>query len=183
LSHRKLVVERRELSVAVNNIPQGLVLYDNSARVTVCNQRYIEMFGLSPEVAKPGCTMHELISHRKDTGSFSGDVGEFCASIKRNVALGKVTHQIVDAADGRAIQIINQPLEAGGWVATIEDVTERKRSDALRRAHRFAQSGVVSRAARTRSQEGSARLTIGGFVYRYRRVQERQRCSGTFDRR
>src|SRR5258706_4183533 len=129
LSHRKLVVERRELSVAVNNIPQGLVLYDNSARVTVCNQRYIEMFGLSPEVAKPGCTMHELISHRKDTGSFSGDVGEFCASIKRNVALGKVTHPIVDAADGRAIQIINQPLEAGGWVATIEDVTERKRSD------------------------------------------------------
>ena len=129
LSHRRLVVERRELSVAVNNIPQGLVLYDNSSRVTVCNQRYIEMFGLSPEVAKPGCTMYELISHRKETGSFSGDVGEFCASIRRNVALGKITRQIVDTADGRAIQIINQPLEAGGWVATIEDVTERKRSD------------------------------------------------------
>ena len=129
LSHRRLAVERRELSVAVNNIPQGLVLYDNSSRVTVCNQRYIEMFGLSPDVAKPGCTMHELISHRKETGSFSGDVGEFCASIRRNVALGKITRQIVDTADGRAIQIINQPLEAGGWVATIEDVTERKRSD------------------------------------------------------
>src|SRR3979411_78130 len=129
LSHRRLAVERRELSVAVNNIPQGLVLYDDSARVTVCNQRYIEMFGLSPDVAKPGCTMHELISHRKETGSFSGDVGEFCASIRGNVALGKITHQIVDTADGRVIQIINQPLEAGGWVATIEDVTERKRSD------------------------------------------------------
>ena len=129
LSNRRLAVERRELSVAVNNIPQGLVLYDNSSRVTVCNQRYIEMFGLSPDVAKPGCTMYELISHRKETGSFSGDVGEFCASIRRNVALGKITHQIVDTADGRAIQIINQPLEAGGWVATIEDVTERKRSD------------------------------------------------------
>jgi diguanylate cyclase (GGDEF)-like protein len=129
LSYRRLAVERRELSVAVNNIPQGLVLYDNSSRVTVCNQRYIEMFGLSPDVAKPGCTMHELISHRKETGSFSGDVAEFCASIRRNVALGKITHQIVDTADGRAIQIINQPLEAGGWVATIEDVTERKRSD------------------------------------------------------
>ena len=128
-SNRRLAVERRELSVAVNNIPQGLVLYDNSSRVTVCNQRYIEMFGLSPDVAKPGCTMYELISHRKETGSFSGDVGEFCDSIRRNVALGKITHQIVDTADGRAIQIINQPLEEGGWVATIEDVTERKRSD------------------------------------------------------
>ncbi len=128
-SNRRLAVERRELSVAVNNIPQGLVLYDNASRVTVCNQRYIEMFGLSPDVAKPGCTMYELISHRKETGSFSGDVGEFCDSIRRNVALGKITRQIVDTADGRAIEIINQPLEAGGWVATIEDVTERKRSD------------------------------------------------------
>ena len=129
LSHRRLAVERRELSVAVNNVPQGLVLYDDSARVTVCNQRYIEMFGLSPDVAKPGCSMHDLISHRKETGSFEGDVGEFCASIIRNVALGKITHQIAEAADGRAILIVNQPLEAGGWVATIEDVTERKRAD------------------------------------------------------
>jgi diguanylate cyclase (GGDEF)-like protein len=87
------------------------------------------MFGLSPDVAKPGCSMHDLISHRKETGSFEGDVGEFCASIIRNVALGKVTHQIAEAADGRAILIVNQPLEAGGWVATIEDVTERKRAD------------------------------------------------------
>src|SRR5450432_417815 len=146
-SHRRLVVERRALSVAVNNIPQGLVLYDNSTRVTVCNQRYIEMFGLSPEVAKPGCTMHELISHRKETGSFEGDVGEFCASIVRNVALGKITRQVVDTADGRAIEIINQPLEAGGWVATIEDVTERKRSDEkiVRLAHYDALTDLPNR--------------------------------------
>ena len=122
-------LEKQRLDTAVNNIPQGLVVYDTLARVTVCNRRYIEMFGLSPDVAKPGCTMQDLISHRKETGSFDGDVGEFCASIIRNVALGKVTHQITEAPDGRSILIINQPLEAGGWVATIEDVTERRRSE------------------------------------------------------
>ncbi len=128
-SDRSIETERRQFSIALNNIPQGLVLYDTSARVTVCNRRYVEMFGLSPDVARPGCTMQELILHRKETGSFDGDVDEFCADIISNVALGKVTHQITAAADGRAIQIINQPLEAGGWVATIEDVTERQRSD------------------------------------------------------
>jgi diguanylate cyclase (GGDEF)-like protein len=122
-------LEKQRLDTAVNNIPQGLVVYDTLARVTVCNRRYIEMFGLSPDVAKPGCTMQDLISHRKETGSFDGDVGEFCASIIRNVALGKVTHQITEAPDGRSILIINQPLETGGWVATIEDVTERRRSE------------------------------------------------------
>jgi diguanylate cyclase (GGDEF)-like protein len=129
LSQQRLTLEKQRLDTAVNNIPQGLVLYDKSARIIVCNQPYIEMFGLSPEVAKPGCTMQALIAHRKETGSFDGDVDEFCAGIIRNVALGKVTRQITDAPGDRSIQIINQPLTAGGWVATIEDVTERRRSD------------------------------------------------------
>ena len=84
-------MEKQRLDTAVNNIPQGLVVYDKAARITVCNERYIEMFGLSPEVAKPGHTMQDLIAHRKETGSFDGDVDEFCNAIMRDVALGKAT--------------------------------------------------------------------------------------------
>jgi diguanylate cyclase (GGDEF)-like protein len=129
LSGQRLAVERRNLSIAVNNIPQGLVLYDASARIIICNQRYIEMFGLSPEVARQGCTMQRLITHRKETGSFDGDVDEFCNAIIRNVSLGKATRQLTEAPGGRAIEIVNQPLKGGGWVATIEDITERTRAD------------------------------------------------------
>jgi diguanylate cyclase (GGDEF)-like protein/PAS domain S-box-containing protein len=123
-------LEKQRLDTAVNNIPQGLVVYDSSAHVTVCNRRYIEMFGLSADVAKPGCAMRDLIFHRKETGSFDGDVEEFCSSIVRDMSLGRATNQITEAPGGRAIQIINQPLEAGGWVATIEDVTERREAEA-----------------------------------------------------
>jgi PAS domain-containing protein len=65
--------------------PQGLVLYDASARIIACNQPYMEMFGLSPEVVKPRCTMQQLAGHRKETGSFDGDVDEFCNAIIRTV--------------------------------------------------------------------------------------------------
>ena len=116
-SQQRLTLEKQRLDTAVNNIPQGLVLYDASARIIVCNRRYVEMFGLSPDVAKPGCTMQDLIAHRKETGSFDGDVDEFCSAIIRNVALGKATRQITEAPGGRAIEIVNQPLQAGGWVA------------------------------------------------------------------
>jgi len=129
MSDRRLAAEQRHLSIAVNNIPQGLVLYDASARIIICNQRYIEMFGLSPEVVKQGCTMQRLISHRKETGSFDGDVDEFCNAIIRNVSLGKSTRQLTEAPGGRAIEIVNQPLKGGGWVATIEDITLRTRAD------------------------------------------------------
>jgi diguanylate cyclase (GGDEF)-like protein len=129
LTDRRLAAERRQLSIAVNNIPQGLVLYDASARIIICNQPYLDMFGLSPDVAKPGCTMQRLIAHRKETGSFDGDVDEFCDAIIQTVSLGKATRQLTEAPGGRAIEIINRPLKGGGWVATIEDITERRRAD------------------------------------------------------
>ncbi len=129
LTDRRLAAERRQLSIAVNNIPQGLVLYDASARIIICNQPYLDMFGLSADVAKPGCTMQRLIAHRKETGSFDGDVDEFCNAIIQKVSLGKTTRQLTQTPGGRAIEIINRPLKSGGWVATIEDVTERRRAD------------------------------------------------------
>ncbi|MEH2497299.1 diguanylate cyclase (GGDEF)-like protein [Bradyrhizobium sp. AZCC 1678] len=129
LTDRRLAAERRQLSIAVNNIPQGLVLYDASARIIICNQPYLDMFGLSPDVAKPGCTMQRLIAHRKQTGSFDGDVDEFCNAIIKTVSLGKATRQLTEAPGGRAIEIINRPLKGGGWVATIEDVTSRRRAE------------------------------------------------------
>ena len=129
MTDQRLAAERRQLSIAVNNIPQGLVLYDASARIIICNQPYLDMFGLSPDVAKPGCTMQRLIAHRKETGSFDGDVDAFCNAIIQTVSLGKATRQLTEAPGGRAIEIINRPLKGGGWVATIEDITERTRAD------------------------------------------------------
>ena len=129
LTKQRMASERRQLSIAVNNIPQGLVLYDGSARIITCNQPYLEMFGLSPDVARPGYTMQRLIAHRKETGSFEGDVDEFCNAIIQKVSLGKTTRQLTQTPGGRAIEIINRPLKEGGWVATIEDITERTRAD------------------------------------------------------
>ena len=125
----RLAIEKRRLDTAINNMTQGLLLYDSSARIVVCNQRYIEMYGLSPDVVKPGCNFRDVIAHRKETGSFEGDVDDFCSTVLRNVAQGKVTHTVLESLDGRSIQIVNRPLVAGGWVATLEDITERRRSD------------------------------------------------------
>jgi diguanylate cyclase (GGDEF)-like protein/PAS domain S-box-containing protein len=124
-SQERLEAEKHRLDTALNNMTQGLVLYDPSARVVLCNQRYLDMYKLSTDVAKPGCHFYELIQHRKDTGSFDGDVEEFCSTIMRNVAQGKITHTPMESA-GRSYLIVNKPLAQGGWVATIEDITERR---------------------------------------------------------
>jgi diguanylate cyclase (GGDEF)-like protein/PAS domain S-box-containing protein len=124
-SQRRLESEKHRLDTALNNMTQGLVLYDASARVVICNQRYVDMYGLSTDIVKPGCHFYDLIQHRKDTGSYDGDVHEFCSNIMRNVAQGKVSSTVMEGGDGRAFMIVNKPLAQGGWVATIEDITAR----------------------------------------------------------
>jgi diguanylate cyclase (GGDEF)-like protein len=126
-TRRRVTLEKQRLDTAVNNMTQGLLLFDSAHRVVVCNQRYIEMYGLSPDVIKPGCPFRDVIAHRKETGSFTGDIDAYCANTVRDMPLGKMT--IITTTDGRSIQIANRPLADGGWVATHEDITERQRSD------------------------------------------------------
>jgi diguanylate cyclase (GGDEF)-like protein/PAS domain S-box-containing protein len=125
-SQQRLESEKQRLDTALNNMTQGLVLYDASARVVIFNQRYVDMYGLSTDIVKPGCHFYELIQHRKDTGSYDGDVHEFCSNVMRNVAQSKVSSTVMEGGDGRAFMIVNKPLAQGGWVATIEDITDRR---------------------------------------------------------
>jgi diguanylate cyclase (GGDEF)-like protein len=129
ISQRRLALEKQRLDTAVNNMTQGLLLFDSSQRLVICNQRYIEMFGVSRDVVKPGCTFRELLMHREETGTFTDNVDEYIAAILRNMADGQVFQKILDTADGRSIQVMYQPLADGGWVTTLEDFTERRRSD------------------------------------------------------
>jgi diguanylate cyclase (GGDEF)-like protein len=144
---RQLSLQHRRLDTAINNMTQGLLLFDSSDRLIVCNRRYIELFGLSPDVVKPGCSFRELIAHRKETGSFSGDVDEYCSTVMRNTRREKLIRDLVDGPQGRTIQIVNQRMADGGWLATLEDITERKRSDEriAHLAHYDALTGLPNR--------------------------------------
>ena len=124
---RRLREQKQQLDTALNNMTQGLVLYDGNERLVLCNQRFIDMFGLSPDIVKPGADARAVMHHRVATGSFEGDADEFYDNVLRTIAKGEITTTLANSVDGRWFQIVNQPLPQGGWVATIEDVTERQR--------------------------------------------------------
>jgi len=126
-SQQRLTLEKQRLDKAVNNMTQGLLLFDASRRLVICNHRYLDMYGLSPQVIKPGASFREIIEHRRDTGSFVGDADEYIETTLREIGHGKIT--VIETPDGRSVQIVNEPLADGGWVATHEDVTERRRTE------------------------------------------------------
>ncbi|MDO9413166.1 MAG: PAS-domain containing protein [Pseudolabrys sp.] len=136
------VLQRRQskqylrLSTALNNMSQGLNMFDAQARITLLNQRYLDMYGLDPAIVKPGCTLRQLIQHRIDTGLLKGDVDAYCKRILDGISKGESTPHYVTASDGRIVLAKNEPLPGGGWVSTHEDVTEQRRAEEERAAIR-----------------------------------------------
>jgi len=159
-SQRELEAQKFRLDMAVNNMSHGLLLFDAAERLVICNRRYIEMYGLSPEIAKPGCALRDLILHRQQTGTFTGSVDGYRATLKGDLAQQKITHTHVHLPDGRSIEITNKPLPDGGWLATHRDTTEQRRAEAkiAYMAHHDVLTGLANRAAVTqRIDEAAAR--------------------------
>jgi len=132
LAEKSTELERANLQIdaALNNITQGVCMFDEHARIVVVNQRYLDMYGLSRNVVKPGCTLRELIDHRKAVGLFKGDPEEYCREIIATIKAGKTADSLIETTDGRIAYIVQQPMAGGGWVVTHEDITERKRAEA-----------------------------------------------------
>jgi PAS domain S-box-containing protein len=136
LLHRRMRAQKQRLADALDNMSQGLIMFDAQGSITLVNQRYVEMYKLSPDVVKPGRTLHQLIQHRKDTGIFTGDVATYCQQILEGIRDGESANFYVQASDGRIVLAKNEPLADGGWVSTHEDVTEQRRAEEERAAIR-----------------------------------------------
>lgn len=113
------------IGVALNNMSQGLCMFDRHERLVICNQRYRDMYRLPASVAKPGITRTELLRYRAAQGTFNLDIDAYQRRANAANAEGKIsTTEVV--SEGRRVVIVNRPMADGGWVATHEDVTERR---------------------------------------------------------
>jgi diguanylate cyclase (GGDEF)-like protein len=117
------------LDTVLNNMSQGVLMFDSEARLVFCNKRYIEMYGLSTEVAVPGCTLRDLLEHRAAVGAFAGSPEDYIVELMEDVAAGKTSSGIVKSVDGRVFSIVRNPIVGGGWIATHEDITDRQRAE------------------------------------------------------
>ena len=78
--------QSRLLRAALNNMTQGLCMFDGAARLVLCNDRYLEMYGLRPELGRAGTPLHLLLECRTAAGTFSGDADRYVADCLRQVA-------------------------------------------------------------------------------------------------
>ena len=110
---------------AVNNLPQGIVVFDKDRRVVFCNARYRDIYHLPPDRAKAGTPVSDLIRHRVSLGLQTPvDPEEYVRErMSKPVTPSDVINQY---DDGRTIAYSIRTMSNGGGIAVHEDITERK---------------------------------------------------------
>jgi methyl-accepting chemotaxis protein len=126
--------QSRRMSHALQNIPQGLCVFDGNERLVMFNKPYGELYLLSEEVSKPGTSLSEILAFRAANGTFLSDPTEFRRKLIKDMAEGKFITSEVKTPGGRTILIRNRATADGGWVGSHEDVTERRDAEAERAA-------------------------------------------------
>jgi methyl-accepting chemotaxis protein len=122
-------------ATVINNMSQGVVMFDLSGQLVLSNSRYGEMYGLPPHIVRPGSKLIDLIRHRFKTGSVGLDPDKYCADLLTAMGQGKTTNAILKAPDGRSILVINRPIAGSShFVGTHEDITERLTAEQQRQS-------------------------------------------------
>ncbi|HUI94837.1 MAG TPA: PAS-domain containing protein [Xanthobacteraceae bacterium] len=133
----ELKVQNMRFDAALQQMSQGLAMFDKDRRLIVCNDRYAHMYGLRPELTRPGSTQEEILRHRFDAGVYTGPTAE--RYLRQRLAepnSDQPSDRVIELDDGRIIAIARRPTGDGGWVSTHEDITERRRAEQERDRNR-----------------------------------------------
>jgi diguanylate cyclase (GGDEF)-like protein/PAS domain S-box-containing protein len=110
------------LDTALDNMSQGLCMFDADGRILLNNERYAEMMGRTGMTLQ-GRLLLDVLRQQKALDRWDGDPDQFVASVIAAAKAGNSVTRTV-SRNGRSIRVVDQPMRGGGWVATFEDITE-----------------------------------------------------------
>ena len=113
------------LRAIADNLGHGLSLYDKQARLVVCNQQFLDIYRLPPELGKSGTTFRRILEARVLGNTHVGEDGPGyvegrLVAVREQRPMGGI-HRL---NSGQVISMTHQPMADGGWVSTHRDVTE-----------------------------------------------------------
>jgi signal transduction histidine kinase len=133
---QQLHARNLQFDTALTNMVQGLCMFDKDQKLIVVNKRYLDIYGFSADVVKPGITLRGLMQYSVSLGNYTAEEAER-ALAERNDPSQLSRRSVIKQRlkDGRVIAVMNEPMADGGTIATYQDITETEKNAAVMLLH------------------------------------------------
>ena len=126
LSERESRARGLQLGIALDSMTHGLCMAAQDGSITVINRRLRVAFDISD--AAPPATLDDLARAVAAAGAMRPEEASAFAATFRGHVDGREPRQWTEAVGPRTILFRSQPMEPGGSVVVVEDVTDARRS-------------------------------------------------------
>jgi PAS domain S-box-containing protein len=146
----QIAARNLQLDMVLKHMPAGISMFDSDQRLVLCNANYVEMYGLPPELSRPGTPLRDVICYEAGgtVGSLSAtpeEKDQRVAGYLAKVARGQPFSYTYNLSNGRAIRVSAGPMHDGGWVDAHEDITHESSLES-RVAHLALHDGLTDLA-------------------------------------
>lgn len=157
-------LQAHQLQTVIDNMEEGVSVFDSNARLTSWNQRYIDTFRKPNGEVHMGIALEDLLALEQERGEFDGDIGQHQKDLLAELAEGNSRTFFFRTKDGIVIQSKHAPLPGGGWVGTHTDVTDQVKAAELDEyaARHDTLTGLTSRLEFNRRMEDAAKGACNG---------------------
>ncbi|MCF4099056.1 diguanylate cyclase domain-containing protein [Maritalea mediterranea] len=113
-----------QLSITLANMNQGVSCFNADHKLTVWNDKYVDMFGMQQSEIYEGVGFMDMLRSQQLRGNFEGDPALYRDKLEKTLLSKDVFVAETRMADGRIIKSVHSSTPLGGWIATHEDVTD-----------------------------------------------------------
>jgi diguanylate cyclase (GGDEF)-like protein len=141
---------------ALTNMPTGISMFDADGRLLVWNDRYVQIYGMAPDVVWRGVSIHTIVGHLKQAGNLDIEVEAYVGEFRQALIDFGMSTSATRLKDGRTVSVTNTAIAGGGWVGIHEDITDRiyREQEIFDQATELARTNMRFEAALSNMTQG-----------------------------